>query len=932
MEGTAEPGAFITLLDGGIFTVTLENPTGADGRWAGEYLLHGGVNRIVAVAHDTTGIPSPPSNYVRVTHFVHPPLYGIGTDPATVAAGDTTRLWAHVRGHWPMEGAATTAAWAFPPVGEPLSLTHRTAISAGQLWLWDNPWAVPAGLPSQDAVVYLEAVDGDNLTGWGEVGLAIRNAPPAPQITGPAETYLTDARFSVWGIVRSAEALTVSVREGADERGRARSVGWDPTVGVNWQAVVTLSGEGAHTLWAQASSDFGLVSAPGPARTFILDLHPPTVTLGALPPYTNALDLNLRWAGDDGAGSGIVGYGVEHRYGGGEWGEWASGGAEYTAALYPLHQEGVYGLRVRAVDRVGRVGYSAAQSVVADRTPPTLTLALTENSPYAHVAGQTAYYGVGSGGFTVTATLADGTAGLAEVVFPDATTSGAAYGLNGAASAAVSHAYTFTAASTFSGAVPVTVTDRATNVTVRRFTVERDATAPQVWLDAPTRVYTAPFTVTWGASDAQAGVAWYDLDVSVDGGSWQRVLTQTTATAHTIGQSANYFFFRLTATDHVSNSAVVTAVAFVPAVTKYYHHGGARVAMRAGGVVYYLHADHLGSTSLTTDAGGNRIAEMRYLPYGGTRYEWGHIPTDRRYTGQRWEPSLGLYDYRARYYHPGVGRFISADTIVPEPGNPQDLNRYAYVRNNPLKYTDPSGHILGLGDGGRRKREPPPPLSRERGGRRQEPPPPLPREPGRSVPDSWKQVEKILGIAATCDIVAAAASINGLILEGAGFIAGVIGEPSPGGGEAVSFGSAVLAYYTVINPIENRISSWGAMFAAAGDYFGGRTYFDRKNSELVIGQDTIVSYGVLALGNQGILSLEGVGDTLVNAGLVAYDMGRLGERIPTVAENRVGFSVDRGGFYVDLVVYGALAERWGRKPGDRYQLILNLSAEQGWVP
>jgi hypothetical protein len=46
----------------------------------------------------------------------------------------------------------------------------------------------------------------------------------------------------------------------------------------------------------------------------------------------------------------------------------------------------------------------------------------------------------------------------------------------------------------------------------------------------------------------------------------------------------------------------------------------------------------------------------------------------------------------ARYYDPALGRFISADTIVPEPGNPQDFNRYAYVRNNPTMYIDRDGH------------------------------------------------------------------------------------------------------------------------------------------------------------------------------------------------------------------------------------------------
>ncbi len=44
-------------------------------------------------------------------------------------------------------------------------------------------------------------------------------------------------------------------------------------------------------------------------------------------------------------------------------------------------------------------------------------------------------------------------------------------------------------------------------------------------------------------------------------------------------------------------------------------------------------------------------------------------------------------------YSPRVGRFLSADTIVPSPGNPQSLNRYAYTLNNPIAYVDPTGHF-----------------------------------------------------------------------------------------------------------------------------------------------------------------------------------------------------------------------------------------------
>ncbi len=86
----------------------------------------------------------------------------------------------------------------------------------------------------------------------------------------------------------------------------------------------------------------------------------------------------------------------------------------------------------------------------------------------------------------------------------------------------------------------------------------------------------------------------------------------------------------------------------------YYYAGSTRVAMRQGSGVYFLHGDHLGSTSLTTDVAGNKVGELRYTAYGETRYVWGATPTDRRYTGQRSEENgLGsLYDYGARFYSP----------------------------------------------------------------------------------------------------------------------------------------------------------------------------------------------------------------------------------------------------------------------------------------
>ena len=95
-----------------------------------------------------------------------------------------------------------------------------------------------------------------------------------------------------------------------------------------------------------------------------------------------------------------------------------------------------------------------------------------------------------------------------------------------------------------------------------------------------------------------------------------------------------------------------------------------------------------------TDGSGNLVGELRYHPYGGTRYSWGSTPTGYRFTGQREDATIGLYFYNARYYDPALGRFISADTVVPNPHNSQSLNRYSYVLGNPLRYIDPSGHCI----------------------------------------------------------------------------------------------------------------------------------------------------------------------------------------------------------------------------------------------
>ncbi len=110
----------------------------------------------------------------------------------------------------------------------------------------------------------------------------------------------------------------------------------------------------------------------------------------------------------------------------------------------------------------------------------------------------------------------------------------------------------------------------------------------------------------------------------------------------------------------------------------------------------YLHGDNLGSVSLTTNAAGQKLSEQRYKPYGEVRWSSGAgMPTDFTFTGQRAGPANyvgSLTDYVARFYSPALGRFVSADTIVPGAGNPAAFNRYTYASNTPLGRTDPDGH------------------------------------------------------------------------------------------------------------------------------------------------------------------------------------------------------------------------------------------------
>jgi len=107
------------------------------------------------------------------------------------------------------------------------------------------------------------------------------------------------------------------------------------------------------------------------------------------------------------------------------------------------------------------------------------------------------------------------------------------------------------------------------------------------------------------------------------------------------------------------------------------------------GAVWYYHTDGLGSVIKMTEPGGSITQSRQYDAFGNLEASASSVAEGYAYTGREWDPESGLYYYRARYYDPKIGRFISEDPIGFDGG----INLYTYVDNNPVNYTDPSGNF-----------------------------------------------------------------------------------------------------------------------------------------------------------------------------------------------------------------------------------------------
>ncbi|HXO33618.1 MAG TPA: RHS repeat-associated core domain-containing protein, partial [Candidatus Acidoferrales bacterium] len=143
---------------------------------------------------------------------------------------------------------------------------------------------------------------------------------------------------------------------------------------------------------------------------------------------------------------------------------------------------------------------------------------------------------------------------------------------------------------------------------------------------------------------------------------------------------------------------------------EYIFFGGKRIAHRvvSGNAIYYYAEDFLGSSRVMTTSTGTVCYDADFYPYGGERVVTNTCPQNYKFTGKERDAETNNDDFGARYYSSQFGRWISPDwSAIPAPvpyanlTNPQTLNLYAMVHDNPETFSDLDGHDGAMGQAGK---------------------------------------------------------------------------------------------------------------------------------------------------------------------------------------------------------------------------------------
>ncbi len=328
-------------------------------------------------------------------------------------------------------------------------------------------------------------------------------------------------------------------------------------------------------------------------------------------------------------------------------------------------------------------------------------------------------------------------------------------------------------------------------------------------------------------------------------------------------------------------------------ITKYYTASGGRLALRVGDDLTYLFGDHLGSTSATYRVSDATTTRQLYKPWGEPRYASSSLPTPYTYTGQYHytddittpgvTEGFGLMFYNARWYDPALSRFTQPDSIIPDPNNPIDWDRYGYSYGNPVKYIDPDGHwpcsfsssgfscsVSTFGLGGAVNRV---------GGKLGV------KNASDIVSGAMSTIGLGLDIAAEAiDFAASAIVTTGIVVGATGGVAITL----PGGGMAVVTGTAgaSVGWATAeigVRPLilaGNALASFATGFTVGSDLISGDTGFEstlgissegvEMNSQVAVGSASQVSTFATTAGWISPLAYPSL---LIQTGAVLGDLG-----------------------------------------------------------
>ena len=684
-----------------------------------------GVNVFTATAQGANGLWSLPSLPVSATLWYEPPLFMAALAPSRVLPNAAITATALARGSGgPLP---PTRRVTVQPQNETLLLssivtngltgTWRLATTADARWCGGVYCAVEA---------LFTAVDTEGFYGTGYATLIVDGVRPSPPMID-YPSWLDPAP-------RNAPTITVIGRAGGLLRVELSGPGGVVTTTANangyFQAVMPLA-TGLNTICGVTVNDLGTRSERSDrCGLAILDNAPPSVT--EVQPQFIRPNQWYRIAAAVADLSPIVLVTASTTLTDPNEARMfilrpQNGGSSlFASGLAQARHEAWHTATVRAEDLLGNVAVTRTPFVV-DGTPPRITVTqVVSQRPWTWTISPTlVFYGVYSyattAGITTVVRATDALVGVSSVTYTQGM-GGAVLGIQpaqGLRDVTLSRYQPITGGVWNNADLVAQAVDRSGNQATAAVAVRQDATPPDLSVTVASRSTDGTARVIWIATDTAAlnsglpvvpvypggaGVRGYDLSVVVNGLTETRLLTNTALTAFDARglQPGNVYEWRVRATDNVNNSRVVQATTVAVLATKTYYFGARRVAVRSSMVdgrssLSWLQMDHLSSVTAMTDEQGNVTARQSFAPYGEERTSYSSLSLLPSALPWGWATHRegeagGLVYMGARWYLPGIGRFIQPDIVVPKPDEPRAFNRYAYAEGNPLRFIDPDGH------------------------------------------------------------------------------------------------------------------------------------------------------------------------------------------------------------------------------------------------